>query len=220
MPTARRKGVSIAATIVIDRGLYGEAYAFAGDGYVVDRRRVERRQRPGAGGRRRGERRCKPAPLVSREAGALLLRYACPYCGTRHNVPFERGFARSYAAALPDGDCLCPGKANWLVSRGIKPRPVLVVALAVLWLLNLWDLMLTRHALQSGLASEANSLMNALIGVGWLPATIFKIGVVTLGVVVLWKYRHHRLALSATVALMVFYCFVVFYQAAFIARLT
>ncbi|HJW74526.1 MAG TPA: DUF5658 family protein [Thermoleophilia bacterium] len=214
------RGVPIAATIVIDRGLYGEASALAGDGFVVDRRRCERRQRPGAGGRRRGERRRWPAPFVSREAGALLLRYVCPHCGTRHSVLYERGFARSYAAALPDGDCLCPGKTNWLVSRGIKPRPVLVAALIALWLLNLWDLVLTRHALQSGLASEANSLMNALLGVGWLPAIVFKIGVVSLGVVVLWKYRHHRLAVSATVALMVFYCFVVLYQAVFIARLT
>jgi hypothetical protein len=214
------EGGTIAATIVIDRGLHDEVYALAGDGFVVDRRRQERRRVPSAGGRRRGERRLRPAPTVSREADALLLRYVCPHCGQRHNVPFDRGFARSYAAALPGGDCLCPGRTNWLVSRGIKPRPVLIAALTALWLLNLWDLVLTRHAMQSGLASEANSFMNALIGMGWLPAAVFKVGVVSLGVVVLWRYRHHRLAVSATVSLVVFYCFVVIYQAAFIVRLT
>ena len=180
----------------------------------------ERRQRPGAGGRRRVERRRRPAPFVSREADALLLRYVCPHCGTLQRVPFERGFARSYAAALADGDCLCPGRANWLVSHGIKPRPVLIAALAALWMLNLWDLLLTHRALQSGMAREANSFMNLLLGLGWLPAVVFKIGVVSVGVVVLWKYRHHRLALLSTVSLALFYGLVVLYQAVLIVRLS
>jgi Domain of unknown function (DUF5658) len=213
-------GVPIEATIVIDRGLRGEAWSLAGDVYVVDRRVHERRLQQGAGGRRRGERRRRPAPFVSREADALLLRYVCPHCGTLHRVPFKRGFARSYIAALADSDCLCPGRTNWFVSHGIKPRPVVVAALAALWILNLWDLLLTRHALQSGLATEANSLMNLLLGLGWLPAIVFKVGVVTVGVVVLWRYRHHRLAVTSAVSLTLFYGLVVLYQAVFIARLS
>ncbi len=157
---------------------------------------------------------------MSREADTLLLRYACPHCGTLHRVPFERGFARSYVAALADNDCLCPGRTSWLVSHGIRPRPVVVAALAALWMLNLWDLLLTRHALQSGMASEANSLMNLLIGMGWLPAVVFKVGVVTFGVLVLWRYRHHRLAVASSVSLTLFYGLVVLYQAVFIARLS
>ena len=215
-----RPGVPIDATIVIDRGLRDEALSLGGDVYVVDRRVRERRLQPGAGGRRRLERRRRPAPFVSREADALLLRYVCPHCGTLHRVPFERGFARSYIAALADNDCLCPGRANWLVAHGIKPRPVLVAALAALWMLNLWDLFLTRRALQSGMASEANSFMDFLLGLGWLPAIVFKVGVVTLGVVVLWRYRHHRLAVVSTCGLTLFYGLVVLYQAVFIARLS
>jgi hypothetical protein len=158
--------------------------------------------------------------MVSREADALLLHYVCPHCGTLHRVPFERGFARSYIAALADNDCLCPGRTNWLVSHGVRPRPVLIAALAALWVLNLWDLLLTHHALRSGMASEANSFMDFLLGLGWLPAAVFKVGVVTLGVAVLWKYRHHRLALAASVGLALFYSLVVLYQAVFIARLS
>lgn len=180
----------------------------------------ERRLRPGAGGLRRGERRARPAPFVSREADTLLLRYVCPHCGTLHRVPFERGFARSYVAALADNDCLCPGRTSWLVSHGIRPRPVVVAALAALWMLNLGDLLLTRRALQSGIASEANSLMNFLLGLGWLPAIAFKVGVVTVGVLVLWRYRHHRFAVVSALSLTLFYGLVVLYQAIFIARLT
>lgn len=135
-------------------------------------------------------------------------------------MPFERGFARSYVAALADNDCLCPGRTNWLVSHGVRPRPVLIAALTALWMLNLMDLLLTHRALQSGLASEANGLMNFLLGLGWLPAIVFKVGVVTLGVVVLWRYRHQRLALVSAVGLTLFYCLVVLYQAVFIARLS
>jgi hypothetical protein len=206
--------------IVIDRGLRAEAWSITGDVYVVDRRVRERRLRPGAGGLRRGERRARPAPFVSREADKLLLRYVCPHCGTLHRVPFERGFARSYVAALADNDCLCPGRTSWLVAHGIKPRPVVVAALAALWLLNLWDLLLTRRALNSGMATEANSVMNFLLGMGWLPAVVFKVGVVTVGVLVLWRYRHHRLAVTSTVGLALFYGLVVLYQAVFIARLS
>jgi hypothetical protein len=214
-----RGGGPIDALIVIDRGLRDEAWGLPADGYVFDRRLRERRLGPGAGGRRRGERRRRPAPFVCHEADALLLRYVCPHCGTVQRVPFDRGFARSYAAAIADGDCLCPGRTNWLVAHGIRPRPVLVAALAALWMLNLWDLFLTHFALQSGLASEANSLMNFLLGLGWLPAAVFKVGVVSLGVAVLWRYRHHRLVLRSTAALTLFYCLVVIYQAAFLVRL-
>lgn len=214
------RGVPIEATIVIDRDLRDKAWSMPGGAYVFDRRSRERRVRLGAGGRRHGERRRRSAPFVSREADDLVLRYVCPHCGTLHRVPFERGFARSYAAALADGDCLCPGRANWLVSHGIKPRPVLVAALAALWLLNLGDLILTHSALQSGMASEANGMMSFLLGLGWLPAILFKVGVVSAGVLVLWKYRHHRLALRSTVGLTLFYGLVVLYQALFIARLS
>ena len=206
--------------IVIDRGLRGEAWDLAGDVYVVDRRVRERRLHPGAGGLRRAERRARRAPFLSREADRLLLRYVCPHCGTLHRVPFQRGFARSYVAALADNDCLCPGRTSWLVAHGIKPRPVVVAALAALWLLNLWDLLLTRHALDSGMASEANGVMNFLIGMGWLPAVLFKVGVVSAGVLVLWRYRHHRLAATSTVGLAIFYGLVVLYQALFIVRLS
>jgi hypothetical protein len=206
--------------IVIDRDLRGEAWSLPADVYVFDRRLRDRRHRPGAGGRRRCERRRRPAPFVSREADALRLCYVCPHCGTVQRVPFDRGFARCYAAAIADGDCLCPGRTNWLVSHGVRPRPVLIAALTALWLLNLWDLFLTHFALQSGLASEANGLMDFLLGLGWLPAAVFKVGVVTLGVVVLWRYRHHRLALRATVGLTAFYCLVVVYQAAFLVRIS
>jgi hypothetical protein len=205
---------------VIDRGLRGEAWGLPADVYVFDRRLRDRRLRPDAGGRRRAERRRIPAPFVSREADALRLRYVCPHCGTVQRVPFGHGFARSYAAAIADGDCLCPGRTNWLVSHGIRPRPVLIAALTALWLLNIWDLFLTHFALQSGVASEANSLMNYLLGLGWLPAAVFKVGVVSLGVVVLWRYRHHRLALRSAVALTAFYCLVVLYQAVFLVRIS
>jgi hypothetical protein len=205
---------------VIDRDLRDAAWNLPGGRYVYDRRLGERRSRFGVGGRRCAERRSRVAPFVTRDADHLMLRYVCPRCGTLHHVPFDRGFARSYAAALVDRDCLCPGRTNWFVSHGISPRPVLVAALAALWLLNLGDLLLTHRALQSGMAAEANAMMGFLLGLGWLPAILFKVGVVSAGVLVLWRYRHHRLALNSALALTLFYSCVVLYQAVFIARLS
>ena len=205
------------AMIVIDRSLRDEAWSFVMDErYVVDRRHGERRRTAAPGGRRRSDRRNVVAPLLNRDSGALTLRYSCPQDGEQHEVSYQRDFARRYGAAAADRDCLCPGHESWFIRHGMRPRTVTLWALASLWLLNICDIVLTRQALQSGVAREANRFMGFVLGMGWLPALAFKIGIVSIGVAVLWRYRRSRLARSASMALAGFYTVVVLYQAVFV----
>jgi len=205
------------SVIVIDRGLRDEAGTLAaGGGWVVERRLTERRRGGAQGGRRRQERRVVEAPFVLRRDGALIVRYTCPRDGQIHESPWMPEFADRYAQALAGEGCLCPTREGWLVRHGVIGRSVTVWALALLWVLNLCDILLTRQALHSGVAREANRLMSSLITLGWAPALAFKIGVVSLGVVLLWRYRGSRLAQSASVALAGFYALVVLYQVVFV----
>jgi len=207
----------VKTVIVFDRALRDEAGTLVADEVrVVERRRTERRRGSVEGGRRRRERRVVASPFVLRRDGALIVRYTCPRDGQLHEATWKSDFPVQYAQALAGDVGLCPSQGSWLVRHGIAGRSVTVWALALLWVLNLCDILLTRQALHSGVAREANRLMGALLSLGWVPALAFKIGVVSFGVVLLWRYRRSRLAQSASVALAAFYALVVLYQAVFV----
>ena len=61
-------------------------------------------------------------------------------------------------------------------------------ALVLLWLLNLDDVLLTRRALPLG-AVEANAIMGQFLRLGFVPAALIKMAVVTAGAVFLWSQR-------------------------------
>jgi hypothetical protein len=92
--------------------------------------------------------------------------------------------------------------------------------LALLWLLNVADLLLTTHALRLGVAEEANRLMAFFLEAGPLPAAAFKIGLVTAGVLVLWLLRRHRTTLVMASLAAGFYAVVVAYQVVQLALVT
>jgi hypothetical protein len=90
---------------------------------------------------------------------------------------------------------------------------VLFWLLLGLWAFNATDLLLTRRAIALGRAQEANGVMKVLMHAGSLPAYGFKIGFVTLGVVLLWRLRSHHAVLLAATLLAASFAVVVSYEA-------
>jgi hypothetical protein len=84
-------------------------------------------------------------------------------------------------------------------------------SLILLWLFNLMDLALTRVALRTG-AQESNAVVGYFMRWGLGPTLAFKIGVVTLGSLLLWRYRHHPPAIVAGTGLALAYALVVVYH--------
>ena len=102
---------------------------------------------------------------------------------------------------VPAEDCAaCAPLTTWL--------------LFALWVLNAADFTLTANALSLGIADEANRVMAFFLDAGLGYAFVFKIGVVTAGVLALWLLRRRRVTLVATAALAFAYALVVVYQLA------
>ncbi len=99
-----------------------------------------------------------------------------------------------------------------------RPRPsaardrFLLLLLVQLWLLNVADLALTRHAMWLGFATESNDIMDFFLRAGTAQALAFKLGIVTVGAVLLWRLRAHRSATVAAVLLTAVLAAVVTYQ--------
>jgi hypothetical protein len=153
-----------------------------------------------------------PARLTDTGAG-LVFSYRCPLHGEAHLVPYAPAFARQYVAAASNGACCCPGRAPWSVRHGLAPTSLLACLLAIVWLTNLCDLMLTLHALSLGRATEANRLMAVVLQGGSLGAVLIKVGGVTLGVVLLWVLRRRTIVLPATGVLALAFVALVVYEA-------
>lgn len=108
----------------------------------------------------------------------------------------------------------------WSARRlGDFGRGLLLVLLIELWLLNLADLLLTRHVLWRGLAQESNFVMDYFFRQGTLQAAAFKVGIVTIGVLLLWRLRHYPAALAAAVLLTLSFAAVVAYQLVWVVNL-
>jgi len=97
-----------------------------------------------------------------------------------------------------------------LGSFGVR---VLFWLLVELWLLNIADLLLTRYSLWLGFAKESNGVMGYFFRSGTVPAIAFKLGIVTVGALLLWRLRHYRTALFAAALLTGIFAAVVAYQA-------
>lgn len=92
-------------------------------------------------------------------------------------------------------------------------RQVLSWLLIELWVLNIADLLLTRYAIWLGFARESNGVMDYFFRSGAVPTVVFKIGIVTVGTLLLWRLRRYRAALLAGALLTAIFAAVVVYQA-------
>jgi hypothetical protein len=109
--------------------------------------------------------------------------------------------------------------------RHSKPRPsasrnqLLLLLLVELWALNVADLALTRYAMWLGFATESNGIMDFFLRAGTVPALAFKVGIVTVGALLLWRLRVYRVATVAAALLAAVFAAVVFYQALWVLSL-
>lgn len=92
------------------------------------------------------------------------------------------------------------------------PRPGLFYWAAALLIMNLLDGVLTLAAVQAGAASEANPLMELPLSLGSVWFIAAKTGLVSAGVLMLWRARQRLLAHAGLVALTLVYAGVVAYH--------
>ncbi len=165
---------------------------------VYDRRASERSY---AG----AERRHLQAPRLRVRGADLALVHTCAACGRLSIVPYRLGAGLATAPPCP---CTLP-VAVPAADRG--RRLVIGAALVLLWLFNIEDVLLTHRALALG-AVEANAIMGFFLRLGFVPAALIKMSVVTAGVLFLWSQRRRRLVLLASVGLCAVYAALVVYQ--------
>ena len=109
--------------------------------------------------------------------------------------------------------------------RRTLPRPsesrdrLLLLLLAELWLLNAADLALTRYSMWLGFATESNGIMDFFLRAGAVQALAFKLGIVTVGALLLWRLRAYRIATVAAGLLAGVLAAVVVYQALWVLHL-
>ena len=131
------------------------------------------------------------------------------------------------AAAPPPAGATLPtdprspsnGPHSRLTRWGIGTEQLLFWLLLALWTLNVCDLLLTRYSLWLGFATEENGVMRYFLHEGTVSSTAFKIGIVTVGSLVLWRVRHRPSALIAAALLTGVFAAVVAYQAAWVLSL-
>jgi hypothetical protein len=111
------------------------------------------------------------------------------------------------------------------VVRRTRPHPsesrdrLLLLLLVELWLLNVADLALTRYSMWLGFATESNDIMDFFLRAGTVPALAFKVGIVTIGALLLWRLRDYRAATVAAALLTAVLAAVVTYQALWVLSL-
>jgi hypothetical protein len=109
--------------------------------------------------------------------------------------------------------------------RRTKPRPsesrdrLLLLLLVELWLLNVADLALTRYGMWLGFATESNGVMAYFLRAGTVPALLFKVGIVSLGALLLWKLRVYVVATVAAALMAGVFAAVVVYQVLWVLSL-
>jgi hypothetical protein len=102
--------------------------------------------------------------------------------------------------------------------RRTQPRPseardrLLLLLLIELLVLNVFDLALTRYAMWLGFATESNGVMGYFLRAGTLPALLFKVGIVSLGALLLWRLRVYVVATVAAALMAFVFAAVVAYQ--------
>ncbi len=96
---------------------------------------------------------------------------------------------------------------------------LLLLLLVELWVLNVADLALTRYGMWLGFATESNGIMDFFLRAGTVPALAFKVGIVTVGALFLWRLRVYRIATVAAALVAVVFAAVVAYQVLWVLSL-
>lgn len=132
----------------------------------------------------------------------------------------ENGEAAEVTLPGENGEGVAAVRTDWasslLARLGVSAPQLLVLLLAEVWLLNLADLLLTRYVLRLGFATESNVVMGYFIRQGHFAAGAFKLGIVTLGVVLLWLLRRRAGVVLGAVLLAGVFAAVVAYQVGWI----
>ncbi len=94
--------------------------------------------------------------------------------------------------------------AEWATrSRGHR----VICMMSGLWLINVFDLVLTLLAYEQGLLDEQNPIARHLLPMGVPVVVTFKVGLVLTGSIIFIRYRHHRLSeLTAALMLIIYAC--------------
>ena len=150
---------------------------------------------------------------LQRAPGGLEYAYRCPLHDADRVAPYTPAFARQFLTASADGLCCCLGEMPWSVRHGLARSRLLAWLLITLWLANLTDLLLTLRAVAAGRATEANGVMSYFLHAGSLAAGVFKVGLVSAAVVLLWILRRRSVVLPATAALTLALVALVAYEA-------
>ncbi len=156
------------------------------------------------------ERRRRKAPRLEPHGDGLAVVHTCPDCGLLSIVPYRPGAGLTLAPPCP-----CTRKAPAAETR--RRDLAVGAALILLWLLNLDDVLLTRRALALG-AVEANAIMGQILRLGFVPAALIKMAIVTAGAIFLWSQRRRPIVLMASVALAAVYAALIVYQVVELAR--
>lgn len=83
-----------------------------------------------------------------------------------------------------------------LTMRRFRPESVLRLVVLAVVLLNLLDAVFTLVWVESGVAREANLLLEGILSQSAVAFVAVKMGLVSLGVMLLWRQREHRLAVG------------------------
>jgi Domain of unknown function (DUF5658) len=205
MVAAQPRAPRVSTVVFVDPGLDESLpEALRGADLARERRVVGLPSYPGP------ERRRRKAPRLEPHGNGLAVVHTCPDCGLSSIVPYRPGAGLSLVPPCP-----CTRAVPAADTRG---RDLVVgAALVLLWLLNLDDVLLTRRALAQG-AVEANAIMGQFLRLGFVPAALIKMAVVTAGAVFLWSQRRRPIVLKASVALAAVYLALVVYQIVELAR--
>lgn len=112
-----------------------------------------------------------------------------------------------------------------LQARKTLPHPseardrLLLLLLVELWVLNVADLALTRYGMWLGFATESNGIMDFFLRAGTVPALAFKVGIVTVGALFLWRLRAYRVSTVAAALVTGVFAAVVAYQVLWVLSL-
>src|SRR5262249_49803505 len=101
---------------------------------------------------------------------------------------------------------ICPSCGVKLVAAAATDEMFILEAMALVstLVLNILDVMLTLGGLDKGILLEANPLLAPFVSIPWLFVTV-KLGLVIIGLLVLWMLRDHKWVLPASFGLFVVY---------------
>ena len=112
-----------------------------------------------------------------------------------------------------------PGRHGTRAHPSESRDRLLLLLLIELSALNIADLALTRYSLWLGFATESNGVMDYFLRAGTVQALAFKVGIVTIGALLLWRLRVYRVATLAAALLAGVLAAVVAYQAFWVLSL-